>query len=181
MTYRTVVVAVLALGLVLLPAAPASAQAPQVQVTLAQREVAVGVGDRLGIEALIVNAGDRPSEPLVAHLNVATLDTGVYVDLEDWTAGPTQGVEPLDPGGSTTLRWVIQAVNVGRFNVYVVVMPRGGVAAAPTPLTASPPEVVAVAGRRTISAGGALPVALLVPLLVGVVAVAARWRPWSVR
>jgi hypothetical protein len=148
-------------------------------VTLGQREVAVAVGDRLGIEARIVNTGDQTSEPLVAHLNVATLDSSVYVDLEDWTAGPTQEVEPLEPGGSATLRWVIQAVNVGRFDVYVVVVPRGG--ASQAPLTASPPELVRVAGRRTVSAGGALPVALLVPLLVGAAAVATRWRPRTVR
>jgi hypothetical protein len=83
------------------------ARAPQVQVTLDRSEASVGVGDRLGIEARIVNTGPADSEPLVAHLNVATLDSTVYVDLEDWTASPTQEVESLPPGGSTSRRWVI--------------------------------------------------------------------------
>jgi hypothetical protein len=172
MILQAATIAVLALGL----AAGPAARAPQLRLTLSQSEASVGVGDRLGIEARIVNAGDQPSEPLVAHLNVATLDSRVYVDLEDWTTTPTQDVEPLPPGGGTTLRWVIQAVNVGRFNVYVVVMPRDGRPSGP--LTASPPELVQVAGRRTVSAGGALPVALLVPMFVGVAAVLTRWRPW---
>jgi hypothetical protein len=63
--------------------------------------------------------------------------------------------------------------------VYVVVMPRHTNPADRAPLTASAPEVVTVAGRRTVNPGGALPVALLMPVLVGLIAVAAHYRPWS--
>jgi hypothetical protein len=134
------------------------------------------VGDRLTIRARIANAGTEPTERLVAHLNVTTLDTAVYVDLEDWTASPTQELAPVPPGGSTPAVWEIQAVNVGRFAVYVVVLPEGAAAAGQGPLVTSAPDLVEVAGRRTLSPAGALPVAIAEPVLLGLVAVAVRLR-----
>jgi hypothetical protein len=163
----------IALGLV---AAPAAAQPPEVEVTLGQNRTSVVVGDRLTIRARILNAGTQPTDRLVAHLNVATLDSDVYVDLEDWTASPTQELAPLPPGGSSSAEWEIQAVNVGRFDVYVVILPNDATSAGRGPLVASPPELVEVAGRQTLNPGAALPVAIVVPVLLGVVAVGARLR-----
>jgi hypothetical protein len=142
-------------------------------VTLEQDQTSVGVGDRLTVRARVVNSGAQPTDRLVAHLNVATLDSSVYVDLEDWTSSPTQELDPVPPGGSTSATWEIQAVNVGRFDVYVVVLPTG---AAPDALVASPPQLVRVAGRQALSAGGALPVAVAVPVLLGLAALGVRLR-----
>jgi hypothetical protein len=100
----------------------------------------------------------------------------VYVDLEDWTAGPTQELGPVPPDGSTSVAWEIQAVNVGRFAVYAVVLPNGAVWAGQGPLVSSAPDLVEVARRRTLSAAGALPVAIAEPVLLGLVTVAVRLR-----
>jgi len=161
-------------------AGPAAAgppvRSPDVEVALGQDRTPAVLGDRLTIRARVVNAGAEPTGRLVAHLNVAALDSGVYVDLEDWTASPTQELAPLPPGGGTSATWQIQAVNSGRFDVYVVVLPGGAASAGQGPLAVSPPQLVEVAGRRTLSPGGALPVAVAVPVLLGLVVVAGRLR-----
>jgi hypothetical protein len=95
----------------------------------------------------------------------------VYVDLEDWTAAPTQSLPPLGPGESAEPSWDVQVVNPGVFNLYTVVLPEGSAS-----LSVSPPIRVEVAGRRTLSAGGALPIALIVPILLGIAIYAVRRR-----
>ncbi|HEU4422129.1 MAG TPA: hypothetical protein VFR67_06265 [Pilimelia sp.] len=167
---RAAALAALAVIAGLATAAPAAAQPADVEVTLGDNQTSVGVGDRITIRAQIVNRGAERTDPLVAHLNVATLDSEVYVDLEDWTASPTQEIPPLPPGGSASADWEIQAVNVGEFDVYVVVLPNGTASAGQGPLVASPPELVRVAGRRTLSPAGALPLAIAEPVLLGLLA-----------
>jgi hypothetical protein len=60
--------------------------------------------------------------------------------------------------------------------VYVVLLPDGPGSAGKGPLWVSPPVHVEVAGRQTLSAGGALPVVLGVPVLIGLAAGTARLR-----
>jgi uncharacterized protein (DUF58 family) len=169
-------------GLLLALAAPAAltasaaAAAPTppraVEVTLDQSQINTVVGEVLTVESRVVNPGPAATDRLVAHLNVATLDSRVYVDLEDWSTDVTREVAPLPAGGSTSLSWQVHAVNAGRFDLYVVLLPNGG----PAPLVVSPPVHVTVAGKRTLTAGGSLPVAIIVPVLLGLVAAAARYR-----
>lgn len=157
-------------------AAPVVEKTPSgsVEVTLDQTRVEATVGTRLTVASRIVNTGAAPTDPLVAHLNIASLD-GVYTDLEDWSADVTRAVPPLAPGGHTSLTWEYQAVNTGNFDVYVAVLPSGP-GAGQGPLTVSPPLHVKVAGRTTLSAGGALPVVLAIPILLGSAAGAAWLR-----
>ncbi|WP_433272425.1 hypothetical protein ACQPZF_16320 [Actinosynnema sp. CS-041913] len=149
--------------------APGTAAAT-VEVTVDGTNVEKPVGSYLDIRSTVTNKGSERTGKLVAHLNVASLN-GVYVDLEDWTAGPTQAVEPLGPGESTTVSWDIQAVNAGTFDVYAVVLPDG-----PGALTVSSPIHVEVTGRQTLDPGGALPVALAIPAVLGVVVYFVRRR-----
>ncbi len=166
-------------GLLLALAAPASpaAAAPDgaIEVTLDQSRIDAVVGTVLTVESRIANVGEAPTDRLVAHLNVASLD-GVYVDLEDWSAEVTRDVPPLEPGGSTALSWRFHAVNAGSFAVYVVLVPAGATPAGTGPLLASAPVRITVAGQRTLTAGGALPVVLVVPILLGLLAGGARYR-----
>jgi hypothetical protein len=150
-----------------LPAGPAAAQ-PQdgLSVTLASPRASVGVGDRITVSARVDNQATAPRDGLVAHLSVVTLDPKVYVDLEDWTASPTKQLATLPPGASASATWEIQAVNAGRFNVYVVVLGRGHAVSAP--------QLVEVAGHRRLSSAGVLPVTVVVPLLLGLAAFGAR-------
>jgi len=138
-------------------------------------EVTRGVIIRVTVRAQFTNSGTAPTDRLVADLNVASL-TGVYVDLEDWSASRTHELAPLAPGRSTTLSWDVQAVNAGSFDVYVVVLPNGPSTAGTGPLVVSPPLHVTVTGRRTLNAGGALPVVIVMPVLLGLVAAATRIR-----
>lgn len=148
---------------------PAAAVAT-IEVQVQESRIDSTVGSYLSIRSTVTNTGAEPTGKLIAHLNVASLND-VYVDLEDWTAQPTQPLDPLAPGESTSVSWDIQAVNAGVFNVYAVVLPNGS-----NTLAVSPPIHVEVAGRRTLSAGGALPVAVVIPLLLGGAVIAVRRR-----
>ena len=145
------------------------------EVTLDQSRVSTTVGARLRVTSHIANTGSTPTDPLVAHLNVASLD-GVYTDLEDWSADVTRAVDPIAPGSRESLLWEFQAVNTGEFDVYVAVMPNGLASAGRGPLVVSPPLHITVGERRPLNAAGALPVVLLVPLLVGSAATAVWLR-----
>jgi hypothetical protein len=165
---------VLALAIPAIPIA-ATAAAP-VEVTFDRASQATTLGDRFTVRARIANVGTATTDPLIADLNVTSVTTAVYVDLEDWSASRTHELPPLKPGASTALTFELQAVNAGRFNVYVVVLPNGASSQGTGPLAVSPPVHLTVAGRKTLSAGGALPVAVAVPVLLGLALAVARIR-----
>jgi hypothetical protein len=152
-----------------LPQGVAAAQDAGMEITLDQSHVTTSVGRMLTLESRIVNHGSEPSKPMLAHVNVAGADGG-YVDLEDWSAEVTQRVEALQPGQDTTLTWDLQAVNAGSFHVYVVLLPNSG------PLVPSGAARVDVGQKRNLNAGGVLPVAIAVPLILGIGAAAIRYR-----
>lgn len=148
---------------------PAAAQEAGMEITLDQSHVTTSVGRVLTLESRIVNHGSVPSAPMLAHVNVASVDGG-YVDLEDWSAEVTQHVEALQPGQDTTLTWDLQAVNAGSFHVYVVLLPNSGT------LVPSGSTRVDVGQKRNLNAGGVLPVAIAIPLILGIGAAAIRYR-----
>jgi len=147
----------------------AAAQDAGMEITLDQAKVSTSVGRVLTLESRIVNHGSVPSAPMLAHVNVASVDGG-YVDLEDWSADVTQRVDALQPGQDTTLTWELQAVNAGSFHIYVVLLPNSG------PLVPSGAARVDVGEKRNLNAGGVLPVAIAIPLILGVGAAAIRYR-----
>lgn len=169
----------LLVGIVLalaIPAIPTAAAAgTPVEVTIDRLSEATVLGDRITVLTRIANVGTTTTDPLIADLNVTSLTTAVYVDLEDWSASRTHELPPLKPGASTVLSYELQAVNAGRFNVYVVVFPTGA-SGGTGPLAVSPPVHVTVAGRRTLSTGGVAPVAIAVPVLLGLALAVARIR-----
>jgi len=151
-------------------------QAGAVEVMFEQSRHAAVLGDRFTFLSRVANSGAAPTDQLIAHLNVASLTSDVYVDPEDWSSNRTLEVAPLAPRSSSSLAWEMQAVNVGSFAVYVVLLPGGGAVAGTEPLVVSPPVHVRVAGRQVLNAGGSLPVVVMVPVLLGLVTVAARYR-----
>ena len=76
----------------------------------------------------------------------------------------------MPAGAETPLDWEFQAGNPGHFAVYVVLIPQNG------PLVASPPVHVTVSRRETLDTGGALPVAIAVPTLLGAATLIGRRR-----
>ena len=146
--------------------AGAGAADASVSVTVDRTGVATVLGKRFTFASTVANTGPGEAHGLVAHLNVASLHPGVYVDPEDWSTNRTRYLEPIPAGGTATVRWTLQAVNAGTFAVYVAVLP----ADAGRPPAVGRTVRVPVAERRTRDAGGSLPLALGVPAVVGLAA-----------
>jgi hypothetical protein len=170
--------AVLALVAVLAPgaavAAPANLAAapapPGLSVALDKTVVSTAIGQRFSFTSTVRNDGDRPAPAVIAHLNVLSLDPDTYVDPEDWSSSRTAYAGTLAPHATARLAWNVQAVNTGRFVLYVAVTAEQGAAH----VTGSDTLRLAVAEQRTLDAGGMLPLAAAMPagvlLLIGLVA-----------
>ncbi|MDQ2984773.1 MAG: hypothetical protein M3R70_12770 [Actinomycetota bacterium] len=167
---RPLLVGLLA-ALVLAGGAQATSRS-RVGVTVDRTELSTKLGHKLSFRSTITNHGSTSASGLVAHLNVLSLRTGVYVDPEDWSSKRTRFLDTIPAGGSTALTWKLEAVNAGSLGVYVAVLPESGAGA---PVT-SPTVHVRVAERKTLNSGGILPLALGVPALLGALALGLRLR-----
>jgi hypothetical protein len=154
---------------------PAMAKSPTVEIAVEPTHIQTTLGEEFSIETEIRNTGDVNSGPLLAHLNVASLDNSVYVDPEDWSSERSQELS-LQPGETRTLSWELQAVNSGRLAAYVVVLPATNTVGGQQDLVVTPLVRLDVARRSTLIAAGALPVVLGVPLLIGLTAAGMRYR-----
>jgi hypothetical protein len=137
-------------------------------------EVTTAVGRHFEYQARILNDSKATAAQLLVHLNIASLTSGVYVDPEDWSTDRSRFLPPLAAGGASTLSWDLQAVSPGTFDVYVVVLPAG--ASSGGQVAVSSPTRVVVTARRTLNAGGALPVVVAVPVLLGMATLSAQAR-----
>jgi hypothetical protein len=52
---------------------------------------------------LVKPDGSKPTTDLIANLNVVSLDSGVYIDPEDWSPYRSRDVTPLGAGSTATL------------------------------------------------------------------------------
>jgi hypothetical protein len=152
-----------------LPAPAIAAEPLSVKVIVEPVHLETVLGGRFMITTEITNTGAAPSGEILAHLNVASIEGSVYVDPEDWSPNRSQQLS-LEPGERQKLSWEIQAVNAGHFAAYVVVVPFGSNVAGNEALMISPLVDVDVASKSTLTAGGALPVVVMVPLLLGLAA-----------
>ena len=134
-------------------------------------DISTKLGRKFTFRSTITNNGSMSAGGLIAHLNVLSLRSSVYVDPEDWSSRRTRYLAPIPAGGSTTITWRMEAVNAGRFGVYVAVVPQSGAAVAPA--TGSTIRV-AVSQRRTLNSGGILPLALGLPAVIGLLALGLR-------
>ena len=140
-------------------AAAMSSGAGPVSIQLDKTQAALGLGQTLKFTTKVGNPGEEDISGAIAHLNILAVDPGVYVDPEDWSGERTQYLDPLGGGESDPLEWELQAVNSGRFMVYVVItfdQPAGEV-------VASKALRLDVAPERTLEAGGLVPIAAGVP------------------
>jgi hypothetical protein len=151
----------------------ATADTIRIDATFDRLRISTTLGDRFTVRSRITNTGRSTAAGLIAHLNIVSLSSDVYVDPEDWSAGRTRELPSLEPGASTTPSWTIQAVNAGRFDVYVVLLPGGSASAVDRPAVTVPARVT-VASRRTLNAGGTLPVVITIPVVLGFAAAATR-------
>jgi hypothetical protein len=151
----------------------AHAAPARLSVNVDKTAISTALGRKFVVHSTIENRGDAPADGLIAHLNVLSLRNGVYVDPEDWSSHRTRYLGPLPPHGAVTLAWKLQAVNAGTIGVYVAVLPQSG--APRSPVTGQTVHV-AIADRKTLNAGGVLPLALGVPAALAALAVVVRTR-----
>ena len=163
--------AVVVVAAVLAAAQPALAATAPPRITLDRGPVAVRLGTTFAFSSTL-SAGAAATGPLVAHLNVVSLDPATYVDPEDWSTHRTRYLGAVAAGDSASLRWSVKAVSSGPIAIYVTAVPADGSG----PIAVGPPLHVQVAERRTLNSGGVVPLALAVPALLLVVAVVTRRR-----
>lgn len=161
-----------ALVAALVAPAVANAAVPPISVDVDRTTIRTDLGQTFSVRSTIRNEGSAPANGLVAHLSVLSLRPGVYVDPEDWSTTRTRYLPPVPAGGSTTLTWRVTAVHSGSIGVYVAVLPSSG---AGRPITA-PTVRAEIAARKTVDAGGVVPIALSVPAVVVVLIVALAVR-----
>ncbi len=146
--------------------------ADQLEVTLDGDRVSVIRGEGFTVASTITNRGPVPTTPLKVHLNVASLTGDVSVDPSDWSPSPIQDLAPLAPGESTAMSWELKVGDLGRFALYLVLLPAepGGTSVSSTPM------YIESSGRDTLEPGAALPFVVTIPVLLGAAAATARWR-----
>lgn len=132
-----------------------------VSVALDRDRSEAGPGDKLEFVSTVTNDGGSPRSDLIAHLNVLTTDTDVYVDPEDWSPRRTQYLDELAPGESAELSWDVQAVTSGPLILFVSVTSPGG-----DQVTSSGPLHLTVGGQRNVNSAGVATMALWTPAAV---------------
>jgi len=144
-----------------------AAAADALSVRVDREQIDVRLGGAFSFRSTIANPGGSATVPLVAHLNILSLRDGTYVDPEDWSTRRTLYLGTIPAHTSRTLTWSMKAVGSGSLAAYVTVLPQTRPSGRPA---TSPAIRVAVEERRTLNAGGILPLALGVPALVGLLA-----------
>jgi hypothetical protein len=172
---RIVILFGLVFGVLLAWPVPALAAPPTVEISIDPGEVDTVLGGEFTIMTEIRNTGTAATGPLLAHLSVASLQGGVYVDPEDWSPARSQDFS-LRPGESRTLTWNIQAVNAGSFAAYIVVVPYDPGVAGQEELAVSPLVALEVAPRTALGNATVLPLVIGLPVALGLLALGVRGR-----
>lgn len=104
----------------------AQAQSPTgnspVIVEISQDSATLMAGDWVEFSTIIRNEGSTATPPLVAHLNVAAVKRGPYVDPEDWSPRRTRYIDPMQPGETVQLDWRVHTLVKGEFASFVTVV-----------------------------------------------------------
>jgi hypothetical protein len=167
---RRALVSAVAASLVLAAGAQAG---DRLSIGVDRTVITTQLGHKFHFRSTFRNAGGAPAGGLIAHLNVLSLQRSVYVDPEDWSSHRTKFLPPIPAGGSLTVTWPMEAVNHGKFDVYVTLVSQDELARAPA---IGPAVRIAVADRRTLNSGGILPLALGIPAFLGALTLVLRHR-----
>ena len=135
---------------------------PTWTVELDRSQVSTSLGRHFSFVSTLHNETTAPRPGTIAYLNVVSMQSDVYVDPEDWSSARTRFLGVVGPGATTSLTWNVQAVNSGRFKVFVVVTSAAG----SDEVVSSPALRVTIADERRLNPSGILPVVLIVPAIV---------------
>jgi hypothetical protein len=161
------------LALALAAGAHAAPRAAGYSASVDRTRISTELGRTFVFRSTIANRGSASADDLIAHLNIVSFRNDVYVDPEDWSTHRTRYLGAIGAGSSKTITWRLKAVNSGSFGVYVAVLRRGG---DERPPVTAPLVAVAVAGRKTLNAGGILSVALGVPVVLALATAGLKLR-----
>ena len=170
---RGLVALVTAAALATAGAAQAGTPAAPLTVGVDRTEITTQLGHKFHFRSTFRNTGGTAAEGRIAHLNVLSLHSDVYVDPEDWSSHRTKFLPPIPAGGSLTVNWPMEAVNHGSFDVYVTLITPDATGKQPA---IGPAVHIAVVDRKTLNSGGILPLALGIPAALGLLALGLRYR-----
>ena len=173
MIRRKLVVSVSALFFGLATAGPAASSPNQIAVSVDRTAISTSLGHKFSVRSRIANTGGSAASGLVAHLNVLSLRSDVYLDPEDWSSHRTRYLPAIPAGGSVTITWRMQAVNAGSIAVFIAVLPQSR---DPRPPATGPTVHVSIARRKTLNSGGILPLALGIPAVLAALSMGLRTR-----
>jgi hypothetical protein len=142
--------------------AAAAPSTPTWTVELDRSQVTSSIGKHFTFVSTLHNETGAPRPGTIAYLNVVSMQSDVYVDPEDWSSARTKFLGVVGPGATTRLTWTVQAVNSGRFKIFVVVTSAAG----GDEVVSSPALPVTIADQRRLNPSGILPVVLVVPATV---------------
>ncbi|MFZ0323566.1 MAG: ABC transporter permease subunit [Actinomycetes bacterium] len=149
---------------------------PPLEISVDLAYATVSVGDAIRFTTQVTNQGAVESAPLTMAMNIVLTGKGEPVDPEDWSPQRTQAVAPLSPGGSSQQDWSVNAILEGSYMVYVTVIPEPSGPGVTTQPVASPAVHLTVNGFTNTNPGGILPVAVLTPVLLILIALIPKWR-----
>lgn len=131
------------------------------------------MGDRLAFETTIRNGGDRPVDGLIAWISLVQVDQGKEqpIDLEDWSAHKAISRASLAPGETIKTNWPMRLIQSGHYRVVVSAVSRDGAS-----LTPSPFADFTVRQKPVVESSRVLPVAVGLPLLLGISFIGWRQR-----
>ena len=135
----------------------------QVVVSLSDADISARTGDTFTFTSKFANTGTDATPPLVAHLNIASLGEGPYVDPEDWSPERRVSLAPIGPGSSAIQSWTIHSILGGDFAIYIVLVPDSATVATRAALVASPAMHLHVDEQRNLNPGGVLLVVIATP------------------
>lgn len=161
---RNVVGAVSAglLSMLMLPSAAWGQSGEEIRVEVSPHRIEATLGDSFDVEVTVTNGSDRPTAPLVAHIDITDPAQSTSVDPEDWTETLSQTIGVVPPGGTQSVSWTLQPISPGSFSLYAVAL------SGETDLVqASAATFIEVAFVQTLNPEGVLPVVLAGPILIG--------------
>ncbi len=161
---RTVVV--LAVALLGIATSSAAGSGGDISVTLDRTDQSARVGSAFTLSATVANSGPVNTPPLTVHLEIIDPTRAGSVDAEDWVRDLNIAVPVVEAGSEQRVSWDLVPIAPGRFTVYVVAVPESSSRRGGETVATGASAAVAVADARTLNAGGALPVAVITPLLV---------------
>ncbi|MEJ2193422.1 MAG: ABC transporter permease subunit [Ignavibacteriaceae bacterium] len=144
-----------------------------VEISVNMNAKTVNTGDKINFNTTVKYSGTtEESSPMIVAMNIINLEgEGDPVDPEDWSPERTQYLEPLAPGESVSLSWIITPILEGDYIVYMVLVPEpAGAEQTSHPISSSGIHLTVNAFTK-INPGGILPIVIIEPivLIVGLI------------